>query len=133
MNDDIPFAYDLELVREIAEEVESAVVVTGVDVIDYNPSEEGQTRNKALQMVKNRLGIGREESVNQELLEMMIQDIPQGSNPQLHNILRGIKSGCGADFFGVAVPSDADGGIVEGGNGFETRGFDQIINWVLSQ
>lgn len=133
INDGKSFGYDLELVRKITQEIECAVVVTGVDVIDYDPSNEEQTSSKALRMIMNELGIGGNEFIDEELLELMIQDIPQGSNPQLHNILRGIKSGCGADFFGVTVPSDADGKIVENANGFETRGFDQIIDWVLSR
>lgn len=128
---DTTLGYDLGLLREIADDAEVAVVATGVDVIDYDPSEGEAGTNEVLQLIMDQVGIGRSETVDEDLLEAVNREVPKGTSLQLHNIMSGIQSGCGADFFGVAVPSDDDGGIAPSDDGFEVRGFDRVVDWIL--
>lgn len=129
-NHDNALAFDLELIKRAAEEKDVAVVITATDILGYDPTQETEEESKLLKQVKDRTGIGGDESIDEELLAAVSETIPRSQSLQLDNILNGVKAGSGADLFGVAVPED-EGQISGQGDSFVTIGFDQVIDWAL--
>lgn len=130
--DDKELVYDQKDIEHANNEFSDVAVIPiavdwlGYDSDTFDPGYLQRFANAVLQPARR----------DRELMDHLDNHINRGDHPKARQILNYVKGENEIDFFSVAIPDKGSPKQVtgyltgDGNNGFETKGFDEVIRWL---